>query len=171
MKLIARRRSPARIWHEQDHGEELVQNIDFAPTFFDLAGATIPTEYAVDGRSLRPLLEGQNDTWEQEIYMEQEETRSIRTSDWLFMRRFAPTSYEFMNELYDLQNDAGERNNLADDAMHQNTVEMLSAKLDAFFDRYADPKWNLWKGGAVKSNSTRPFLWREVWGDDWKPSY
>ena len=23
----------------------------------------------------------------------------------------------------------------------------------------------------MTGNSTRPFLWREVWGEDWKPSY
>ena len=34
---------------------ELIENIDFAPTFFDLAGADVPAEYVVDGRSLRPL--------------------------------------------------------------------------------------------------------------------
>ena len=40
-----------------------------------------------------------------------------------------------------------------------------------FFSRYSDAKWDLWRGGTVKSNSTRPFLWREVWGEDWAPAY
>ncbi|MHC4439088.1 MAG: sulfatase family protein, partial [Planctomycetota bacterium] len=37
---------------------ELVQNIDLAPTFFDLAGATVPDKYIRDGRSLKPLFAG-----------------------------------------------------------------------------------------------------------------
>ena len=87
------------------------------------------------------------------------------------MKRFAPTSFQFENLLYDLQDDPGERNNLAADVKFQNTVTELNLKIDSFFSRYADPKWDLWNGGTVKSNSSRPFLWQEVWGDDWKPSF
>ena len=50
-------------------------------------------------------------------------------------------------------------------------VARLGARLDAFFDEYANPRWDLWKGGTVKSNSTRPFLWKEIWGDSWTPEY
>jgi hypothetical protein len=87
------------------------------------------------------------------------------------MKRFTPTSFEFENLLYDLQDDPGERHNLAADVKFQNIVTELNAKIDSFFSRYADPKWDLWNGGTVKSNSSRPFLWQEVWGDHWKPSY
>lgn len=149
----------------------LVGTTDIFATILDYATQQPPPGETIPGRSLRPLLEAQDAAWEQEVYMEQEETRSVRTQDWLFMRRFAPTDYEFENELYDLQNDPDERINLAGDAVYENTVVELSAKIDAFFGRYADPKWDLWKGGTVKSNSTRPFLWQEVWGSNWKPSY
>ena len=87
------------------------------------------------------------------------------------MRRIENTAYDFKNELYDLENDPDERNNVAEDPVYADVVNQLSERLDQFFDDYANPRWNLWKGGSVKSNSTRPFLWKEVWGDDWKPEY
>ena len=34
--------------------------------------------------------------------MEQEETRAIRTPEFLLMRRYGPTPYNFKDELYDL---------------------------------------------------------------------
>ena len=103
--------------------------------------------------------------------MEQEETRSIRTSNWLLMRRINPTAYNFSTELYDLESDPDERQNVAEDPAYQEVLEDLSNQLDAYFKKYCNPKWDLWHGGTVKSNSTRPFLWREVWGDDWEPSF
>ena len=44
-------------------------------------------------------------------------------------------------------------------------------RVDSFFAAYANPKWDLWRGGSVKSNSTRPFLWKQVWGEDWVATY
>ena len=42
-------------------------NLDFAPTFLDLAGAEIPTD--LQGRSMRPLLEGdQVDDWRTSMF-------------------------------------------------------------------------------------------------------
>jgi arylsulfatase A-like enzyme len=149
----------------------LVGTTDVFATILDYAGLEIPPKETMSGRSVRSLLDGKDDAWEQAVYMEQEETRSIRTKDWLFMQRFASSSYGFVNELYDLQADTEERINLAGEPAHQSTARELSAKIDAFFDQYADPKWNLWEGGTVKSNSTRPFLWQETWGEDWKPAY
>ena len=46
---------------------QLVQNIDFAPTFLDLAGVKKPTE--MSGRSLRPLFKGTNvKDWRKDLY-------------------------------------------------------------------------------------------------------
>ena len=103
--------------------------------------------------------------------MEQEETRTIRTSQWLFMKRIENTEYDFQHDLYDLVNDPDERVNLAQDPKYAEVVAELSARVDEFYAKYTNPRWDLWKGGVVKSNSTRPFLWKEVWGDDWAPKY
>ena len=78
---------------------------------------------------------------------------------------------KFTVPLYDLENDPDERVNLAEHPEYQDTLSDLSTQMDAYFSKYSDPKWDLWNGGTVKSNSTRPFLWREMWGDDWEPAY
>ncbi len=47
--------------------EDIVTNVDFAPTFLELAGADIPEEF--QGYSFRPLLEGSTpENWQQAMY-------------------------------------------------------------------------------------------------------
>jgi arylsulfatase A-like enzyme len=120
---------------------------------------------------MRPLIENENIVWDNACFMEQEETRAIRTSKWLFMMRIENTEYDFKHELYDLVNDPDEHKNLAQDPEYANVVSKLSARMNEFFTDYANPRWDLWQGGTVKSNSTRPFLWKETWGDSWAPEY
>jgi len=43
-------------------------NTDFAPTFAEIAGTTVPS--FVDGRSLMPILRGENPTWRQLFFVE-----------------------------------------------------------------------------------------------------
>lgn len=47
--------------------DAMVQNIDYAPTFLEIAGIAVPAE--VQGRSLVPLLEGRTPyNWRKSIY-------------------------------------------------------------------------------------------------------
>ena len=147
----------------------LVGTTDVFATILDYAGLTSPTSDDVRARSLRPLHEGSDVDWDNTIFMEQEETRAIRTERWLLMQRFRPSPWDFPDALYDLDADPDERNNLADDPAHAEVMAELKTRLEAFFAIHADPAWDLWNGGRVKSNSTRPFLWRKVWGEDWTP--
>ncbi|WP_114286693.1 sulfatase-like hydrolase/transferase [Candidatus Halocynthiibacter alkanivorans] len=151
--------------------DNLVGTTDIFATVLDYAGAGVANPEDSAARSLRPLLESSAADWEDVVFMEQEETRSIRTARWNFMRRFQPTSYHFGHVLYDLAKDPDERTNVAEDPEYAPVVAELCARLDKQYDKYADPKWNLWEGGRVKSNSTRPFLWEEVWGKDWQPTF
>jgi len=140
-------------------------------TIVDYSCAEMPDKDETASTSLRTIIDSANAEWDDVVFMEQEETRSIRIPEWLFIRRFEPTPYEFGHLLYDLANDPDERNNVAEEPEYQAIVEVLCACLDEQFEKYSDPKWNLWKGGKVKSNSTRPFLWQAVWGEDWKPAF
>lgn len=151
--------------------QSLVGTTDIFATVLDYAGLPSPSPATMHSRSMRSLIEDEQSQWGDAVFMEQEETRAIRTPDWLLMRRYGPTSYNFKDELYDLRNDPDERQNVIDKAEYKADVEGLVARLDAFFDAYSNPKWNLWAGGGAKGNSTRPFLWREIWGEDWKPTY
>lgn len=66
--------------------EELVQNIDLTPTFFDIAGAEIPDKYIMDGRSLRPLFGWEKPRrWRNHLYFEMGSARAVCTKDWKYV--------------------------------------------------------------------------------------
>jgi N-acetylglucosamine-6-sulfatase len=89
--------------------DKLALNTDFFPTFTDLAGVTTPGY--VDGRSLRPVLEGSATTWRTAILLElrtKSRTYGIRTSDG---RKYIEYGDGF-KEYYDLNADPNELRNL-----------------------------------------------------------
>jgi N-acetylglucosamine-6-sulfatase len=89
---------------------KLTLNTDFFPTFTDLAGVTTP-EY-VDGRSLRPLLEGTASTWRSAILLEQKKTPTTSFSGIRTSGSMKYIEYEDgFKELYDLKSDPYELNN------------------------------------------------------------
>jgi len=66
--------------------DELVQNIDLAPTFFNLAGAAVPDKYVMDGRSLKPLFAGgKPGQWRDHLYFEVGSGRAVCTKDWKYI--------------------------------------------------------------------------------------
>jgi len=72
--------------------------------------------------------------------MEQEETRAIRTPQWLFMQRFKSSTYPFDAELYDLTLDPDERANHANDPDYGDVVDELTARVEAFFEKHSRPE-------------------------------
>ena len=127
----------------------MVDSCDLLPSILDHAGlaSRIPTKPALPGSSFAPLLRGETRSWTGAVYFEFENVRAIRTAEWKYIERI----HQAPNELYDLRKDAGERLNLSGRADASAIEASLRARLHAFFDRYADPKWDLWKGGRSKS--------------------
>jgi len=148
----------------------MVNQTDLAASVLDYVGLGDIELPGSPGKSLAPLLDGLRlDGWHDAAFIEQEETRTIRTRDYLFMKRFrGAKSYGFIDELYDLVADPGEHLNVAQNPEYAETVQLLSDRVDDFFSRFSDPRYDLWKGGTVKSNSDRPWLWKDAWGEDWK---
>ena len=36
-----------------------------------------------------------------------------------------------------------------------------------FFEKYADPKYDLWNGGSTKAFLFRDLMWKQMYGDKW----
>ncbi|MEE2759860.1 MAG: sulfatase-like hydrolase/transferase [Pseudomonadota bacterium] len=151
--------------------DRLVGSMDLFATVLDYLGLMGETDMeSVPSRSFAPELAGEEFSWDDVVFLEQEESRAIRTPGWLLVKRFGgSTTYPLADELYDLQMDSDERHNLADDADHGPMRQALESRLEEYFDWYADPRFDLWHGGSVKSNASRPWLWRDAWGEEWKP--
>ena len=66
--------------------EELVQNIDLVPTFFELGEAEKPESYRIDGQSLAPLFkDGTAEGWRDHLYLEMGAARATVTKDWSYI--------------------------------------------------------------------------------------
>jgi N-acetylglucosamine-6-sulfatase len=94
--------------------DKLALNTDFFPTFTDLAGIQTPSY--VDGRSLRPVLEGSASTWRTAILLERRiSSSSTRAAEYYGIRTDDGTKYvEYeggFRELYDLNRDPYELSN------------------------------------------------------------
>jgi N-acetylglucosamine-6-sulfatase len=101
----------------QDARQELVLNIDLAPTFAELGGA--PARDFVDGRSLAPLLEGGAPPWRTAALLENRKSPKLHRPAYagLFTARRTYVEYESgERELYDLQTDPYQLENIYRDA-------------------------------------------------------
>lgn len=129
----------------------MTSHCDAMPTLLEWLGFPddLPTDPPRPGRSYAAALRGDAITgWDNTIYFEFENVRAIRTDRWKYIERI----HEGPNELYDLVADPDERRNLAQDPAFETPMKDLADRSHAFFQRYADPKWDLWKGGRSKSN-------------------
>jgi arylsulfatase A-like enzyme len=115
--------------------DDLVLNIDIAPTFVDLAGQPIPRE--MQGKSWRPLLAGKTDGWRQsflaEYFFEQNfpttpTVVAVRTQDAKLIKY---PGHDEWTELFDLSRDPYETKNLIRDPQHQDLLARLTAEYDA----------------------------------------
>ena len=140
-------RHPARI-PAGTRSSLMVSNYDLMPSLLNYLGLghRIPRTPERPGRDYSPTLQGRDMEWDNTIFYEFKNTRMIRTPEWKYTRRFP----DGPDELYDLRNDPGERTNLIEQPQHAGIRSRLAARLTAFFDRYADPKYDLWQGGRSK---------------------
>jgi arylsulfatase A-like enzyme len=120
----------------------MIQNLDYAETFLDIAGAPIPDD--MQGESLVPLLKGETpDDWRKSIYYHYYEYPSvhmvprhngIRTERYKLMHFYEFDEWEF----YDLQNDPDELTNLYHDPKSQTQIQQLKQQLVGLQEFYQD---------------------------------
>ncbi|MDE7389100.1 MAG: sulfatase, partial [Muribaculaceae bacterium] len=122
---------------------QMVQNIDYAPTFLELAGVKIPAD--IQGESLVPLLRGENPAdWRDQLYYHYHEypaEHAVKRHYGVATDRYK--LIHFYNdidtwELYDLQSDPHEMHNLyGTPGMEEVTAEMME-RLQRARVQYAD---------------------------------
>jgi len=123
MILRYKRRIPSGIVRH-----EIVEHVDMYPTFCDLL--EIPTPSSVQGRSLMPLLEGKADNWPNTAFIEMGNSVIVRTSQ--HKCRFEGDK---ALELYDLEKDPQEWNNLIDKSGSEKIVAEMHQLLADWWKR------------------------------------
>jgi len=150
----------------------MVSQVDFLPTLFDYIGLVDLDIANSPGKSFVASLHGKKIPWNDAIFFEFATVRAIETSKWKYIRRFPPTD---PREFYDLEADAGETVNLIGSPAHAEIVAALDERLTAYFDRYADPKYDLWHGGTAKGRLLEEHYGRDdIFSDrfpDWRPPF
>ncbi len=121
--------------------EQMVVNIDVAPTILDMAGVRPPA--TMQGRSLKPILAGQSPPWRtsffyayyKEAWLPAIPTMyAVRTADWKYV---AYPEIKDIDELYDLKRDPHEMRNLVADPTAQPKLAQMKAELQRLMKELA----------------------------------
>ncbi|MFT4566214.1 MAG: arylsulfatase A-like enzyme [Saprospiraceae bacterium] len=123
--------------------EEMVQNLDFAQTFLEIAGITAPSD--MQGESIVPLLKGNDAQWTRDaVYYQYYEYPSVH----MVKRHYGIVTKEYKLahfyydvdewELYDRKKDLNEMNNVYDDPAYADVVADLKIQLQDLRTQYKD---------------------------------
>lgn len=122
--------------------EEMVQNIDYAPTFLDYARVPVPEN--IQGKSLRGLLKGEHPAWRDAIYY----TFYTYPAVHMVKRHYGVRTHRYKLihfyydidewELYDLKKDPLEMQNVYNDPAYVKVRKKMHDKLEAIREKYGD---------------------------------
>jgi arylsulfatase A-like enzyme len=125
--------------------EDIITNIDFAPTLLELAG--IKTIQKMQGTSFVPVLEGNTpNNWQDAMYYHYYEFPfwhhvqphyGIRTQKYTLAHFYYNID---VWELYDLEKDPNQMNNIYNDPNYTSTITELKAKLKNLMIKYENDK-------------------------------
>lgn len=152
--------------------DAMISQIDLFPTLLSLAGIEAKPSLPSAAHDFSGYLQGASQQWGNAVFMEQEETRAVRTKDWLYMKRFdgAP-SHPLGDAFYDLRSHPYEKTNLIGDASFHDIQLDLNQQITDFFDQYSDREFDLWRGGNAKSNVSFEGFWKDAWGQQWTTQF
>ena len=137
--------------------DELVAHYDLLPTFVDLLGLDFNPVKKLDGKSLTPLLEAKNDTWENRIlYMDTQREQNL-----IKYRKYTVMDKDWRlvdgKELYNINTDLGQENNII--SAHPEVAARLGVGYETWWQSFVDEKVNeryaYIKVGSPKENPSR----------------
>ncbi|MCF8346618.1 MAG: sulfatase [Bacteroidales bacterium] len=118
-------------------------NHDLLPTLAELAGASIPSDRTIDGRSLWPLLSGENTKTPHDFFhymggspKGKVNYHGIRDERWKLMVNVNREGKVIANELYDLGADVGEKFNRIED--HPDIADKLKIEAQLFYNEISE---------------------------------
>ena len=132
--------------------------IDLMPTVVELAGAVYPSVRAgavvppTEGRSLVPALMGEALNEDRTLFWEHAENRAVRAGNWKLVAEGRRGAFE----LYDLEADRGETQNLAGE--RPEVVMELEAEWDAWAERCGVLPIGAWRNKPQVSSEARARL-------------
>ncbi|MCI5082637.1 MAG: sulfatase [Saprospiraceae bacterium] len=125
--------------------EDIISNIDFAPTLMEAAG--IKTDISMQGRSFMPMLKGKKaKKWRQSMYYHYYEFpfwHHVQPHYGIRTERYTLAHFYYSIdqwELYDLEKDPQQINNIIDDPAYKEIVISLKAKLKELMKEYENDK-------------------------------
>tara|TARA_R110002049_G_scaffold306834_1_gene505960 strand:- start:2998 stop:4602 length:1605 start_codon:yes stop_codon:yes gene_type:complete len=123
--------------------DEMVQNLDFAQTFLEIAGVTAPND--MQGESLLPLLKGEKEKWDRDAvyyhYYEYPAEHTVKRHYGIATKAYKLIHFYYdvdQWELYDQEKDPSEINNVYNDPAYAEIVTELKTKLEALRVKYKD---------------------------------
>ena len=131
--------------------DAFVSLVDLMPTLLEIGGAKTPGD--LDGRSLVGFLCGDEvEDWPDDVYAEYHgyesalcSQRMVRTRSWKYI--YNPC---FEDELYDVESDPGELNNLVSKLGYKHVLRRMKARLVSWLERTHDTiaEDDSWKGSS-----------------------
>ncbi|MEC9094289.1 MAG: sulfatase/phosphatase domain-containing protein, partial [Planctomycetota bacterium] len=125
--------------------KQLIQNIDYAPTFLEVAGQEIPGE--IQGTSLVPLMKENNAPWRNSLYYAYYEFGEHRVPQHFGVRTqqhkliYFPKSNEW--NLFDLAKDPREMKSVHNDPQYQATRKALLNEFHRLRQVYDAPSFSM----------------------------
>jgi len=114
--------------------EGFTGHVDLMPTILSMVGCPIPPE--LEGKDVSPMLRGEVDSVQDEVFIEIRNDTSIITTDWKLRvdaGPWFPTEYPIMTgDLYDRHADASELRNLYDDPQYADVQKRLIERILEF---------------------------------------
>ena len=158
---------------------EVATSMDFLPTLAGLAGARTPEDRILDGKDIRSLLLGEpgaRSPHDAFFYYIRNNLEAVRCGKWKLHVRKWDRDAMTMPELYDLEADLGETNDVA--AQHPDIVAELQARLQACREDIGDEATGV-RGANVRPigrvdnpkplthyNPDCPYIWAEYDTDE-----